>query len=160
MRPSASEEDHKSLSALLEELARGQGQTIVVDEVVDHFGRRAFGALLFIFAIPNLLPLPPGSTTVLGLPLVLIAPQLALGVPNLWLPRAVGRRGLKRSDLARAIDRFLPRLRRLERLLAPRLEWLFGAVGDRVIGAVCTVLAIVLIFMPSGLMGRPEVEKV
>jgi hypothetical protein len=151
MRPSDAEETHKSLSALLQELAEGESETILVDEVVDHFGRRAFGALMFIFAIPNLLPLPPGSTTVLGLPLVLIAPQLALGVPNLWLPRALGRRGIRRADLRRAIERFAPPLRRVERLLAPRMEWLFGAVGDRIIGLVCTVLAIVLILpIPLG----------
>jgi hypothetical protein len=151
MRDPAAEEDHRSLSALLQELNRGEADTILVDEVVDHFGRRAFGALLFIFALPNLLPLPPGSTTVLGLPLVLIAPQLALGVPNLWLPRALGRRAVRRADLRRAIDRFSPPLRRIERLLAPRLEWIFGPVGDRLVGLVCTVLAIVLILpIPLG----------
>lgn len=147
----APDEEHKSLSVLLQELGQGEDDVVLVDEVVDHFGRRAFGALMFIFAIPNLLPLPPGSTTVLGLPLVLIAPQLALGVPNLWLPKAVGRRGVRRADLRRAIDRFTPPLKRVERLLAPRLEWMFGAVGDRIVGLVCTVLAIVLILpIPLG----------
>ena len=45
----------------------------------------------------------------------------------------------------------LPRLAKLERLLAPRLGWLFGAWGDRVVGLVCTLLALVLILpIPLG----------
>src|SRR4051794_21867430 len=127
------DEPHKPISDLLEELGEGPGDTIVLDAVVDHFGRRAFGALLFIFAVPNLLPLPPGSTAVLGLPLVLIAPQLALGVRNLWLPRALGRRTVRRSDLKRIFGRLLPRQRKIERLLAPRQRWIFGRLGDRLI---------------------------
>lgn len=147
----AGDQEHKPISQLLEELGDGADGVVEMDAVVDHFGRRAFGALLFIFAIPNLLPLPPGSTTVLGLPLVLIAPQLALGVPNLWLPRALGRRGLRRSELKKLFARPLPRLKKIERLLAPRQGWVFGPVGDRVIGLVCAILALVLILpIPFG----------
>ena len=149
--PASPDETHKPLSVLLRELTEREGETILVDEVVDHFGRRAFAALLFIFAVPNLLPLPPGSTTILGLPLVLIAPQLVIGAPNLWLPRAVGRRPLKTRDLKRAFDKLLPRLVRIERWMAPRHGWLFGHVGDRIIGLVCTLLALVLILpIPLG----------
>ena len=144
-------EDAEPLSELLRQLVVREGDSISVDDVVDHFGHRAFGALLFILALPNLLPLPPGSTTVLGLPLVIIAPQLLLGLPNLWLPTAAGRRRLKRADLARGFERAAPALRRIERLLAPRLGWVFGAIGDRLVGLVCTVLAVVLILpIPFG----------
>jgi len=151
LRPADDDGPHKPISALLRELGEGPGEVIAIDSVVDHFGRRAFGALLFVFAVPNLLPLPPGSTTLLGLPLVLIAPQLALGVPNLWLPRALGRRGVRRGDLKRMLERPLPRLMKIERLLAPRLSWVFGRLGDRLIGLVCAVLAVVLILpVPFG----------
>jgi hypothetical protein len=148
---SADDGPHKPISALLRELGEGPGEVILLDSVIDHFGRRAFGALLFVFAVPNLLPLPPGSTTLLGLPLVLIAPQLALGVPNLWLPRALGRRRLRRGDLRKIIERALPQLMNIERLLAPRHGWVFGRLGDRMIGLVCALLAIVLILpVPFG----------
>jgi hypothetical protein len=108
---------------------------------------------LFVFSIPNLLPLPPGSSSVLGLPLVLGAPQLMIGSSHLWLPRTVGSRSVDRAALSKAFDRLLPRLARLERLLAPRLGWLFGTWGDRVVGLVCTLLALVLILpIPLGNM--------
>jgi hypothetical protein len=34
--------------------------------VLDAFGDRAFGALMLLFAAPNVLPLPPGMSAVLG----------------------------------------------------------------------------------------------
>jgi hypothetical protein len=145
------EEEAKPLSQLLRELAEPREGVIRVEEIVDRFGRRAFGGVLFAFAIPNLLPLPPGSSTVLGLPLVLVAPQVLFGGESLWLPPAVRRRGVDRRALGKGFDKLLPWLEKLERLLAPRLGWLFGAVGDRVIGLVCTLLALVLILpIPLG----------
>jgi hypothetical protein len=45
----------------------------------------------------------------------------------------------------------LPWLRRLEAVSRPRLPVLFGGVGQRVLGLVCTVFAIVLILpIPLG----------
>ncbi len=89
------------LSDLLSELFEQPGDQLRVKEMVDYFGHRAFGAVLFNFSVPNLLPLPPGSSTVLGLPLVLFAPQLAVGIRRPWLPRWLGERRLDRRCSAR-----------------------------------------------------------
>ena len=121
-----------------------------VRDIIDHFGHRAFGAVLFVFSVPNLLPLPPGSSTILGMPLVLIAPQLVLGARRPWLPRFIAERTIDRSTLAKAFAKVIPRLERIERLLAPRIGFLFGPVGDRVIGLICFVLALVLILPITG----------
>jgi hypothetical protein len=142
-----------SLSDLLRGLTDGPAGPIRVREMVDHFGHRAFGAMLFAFSVPNLLPLPPGSSAVLGLPLVLLAPQLALGVKSPWLPRFAAERTVDRQALARGFSRIIPRLEQLERLLTPRLPFLFGPVGDRLIGLVCFILALVLVLpIPLGNM--------
>ena len=142
-----------SLSDLLQTLIDQPGDRISVREMVDFFGHRAFGAVLFTFSVPNLLPLPPGSSTVLGLPLVLFAPQLALGVSRPWLPRWLGDRMLDRKVLKTGFEKLLPGLRKVERLSSPRLGVLFGPLGDRLIGLVCTLLALVLILpIPLGNM--------
>jgi hypothetical protein len=137
------------LSAILRELCTED--RITVGEIVDRFGRRAFGALLFIFSTPNLLPLPPGSSTLLGAPLVLLSPQVALGVHAPWLPRFVDDREISGTDLTRFFGRLLPAVERFEKISRPRLLFLFGAMGDRLIGLVCTLLALVLILpIPFG----------
>ena len=129
------------MSTVLRRLAGRMEGRVRLFDLVGSFGDRAFGALLLLFALPNLFPLPPGSSTVLGAPLILIAAQLALGKAALWLPQAVGNRSLAKRDLQRIADLSLPMLRRTERLLAPRLQML---LNDRLIGLACLVLAVVL----------------
>lgn len=146
-----SDPKHASLSELLTSLCEGPAGPISVRDIVDHFGHRAFGAVLFVFAVPNVLPLPPGSSGVLGAPLVLISPQLAIGRPRPWLPRAIADRTVNRSTLNQAFSKVIPSLERVEKLLAPRLGFLFGPVGDRIIGLVCFLLSAVLILpIPGG----------
>lgn len=143
----------EALSKVLRELwEEGSDDTpITIGEIVQRFGRRAFGALLFIFAIPNALPLPPGSSSILGLPLLLLAPQIAIGVRRPWLPKFIDKRHVRASDLERLLGAIIPRLEAIEKISRPRLAFMFGPIGDRIIGLVCTVLAIVLIFpIPLG----------
>jgi hypothetical protein len=140
-----------TLSALLLELADREGSRLSIDEVLAHFGRRAFGAALFIFAVPNLLPLPPGSSTVLGLPLLIISPQLMVGAKSPWLPRAVGARTVDLSVLRAACRKVAPWVERVERLTTRRLAFMFGFPGEIGIGLVCTLLAAILILpIPLG----------
>ena len=146
-------EESYSLSTLLTGLPGAGDGPMRVEDFVAHFGPRAFGALLFVFSIPNLLPLPPGSSTFLSLPLLLLAPQLALGARKPWLPRALRDKTIDRNLLQSIAQRATPWVRRAERLTTPRLTFLFGRPGDVVIGAVCTLLAAVLILpIPLGNM--------
>lgn len=154
MPPAAADpdEDVRSLAEILRDLCDGDGE-VTIGEIVEAFGRRAFGALLFVFSVPNLLPLPPGSSTVLGAPLVLLAPQVAIGVHAPWLPKKLKARRMARRDLNKAFDRLIPWLDRIEKASRPRLTWMFGPVGDRLIGLACTLLALVLILpIPLGNM--------
>lgn len=141
----------ESISAILRGLTEDPEGQVTVGEIIDRFGHRAFGALFFVFAAPNLLPLPPGSSTVLGAPLVLLSPQVAFGVRAPWLPRRIEARVVTGAELARALGRLLPWMERIERVSRPRLAGLFGPVGDRLIGLVCTLLSLVLILpIPLG----------
>lgn len=135
-------------------------EPLEIGQVAERLGRRSFGVMLFLFSTPNLLPLPPGSSTVLGAPLVLLSPQVAVGRRAPWLPRAVARRKLTPGALAVLNDRLIPLVERIERVSKPRLGFMFGSVGDRLIGLVCTVLSLLLIlpvpfgnFLPAAAVG-------
>lgn len=159
----------RPLSEVLRDISDDPEPEVTLGEVIDHFGGRAFGALLFVLAIPNLLPLPPGSTTVLGAPIAILAPQLALGVRSPWLPRFLDNRPIKRAWLKQAYDKVAPTLQRIEKVSSPRLLWLFSPWAERVLGLACTALAFVLILpiplgniMPSiviGLFGLALVQR-
>jgi hypothetical protein len=153
MSESTAPEAQLSLSVMLLALADLAQGPVSVARIIDYFGPRAFGAVLFVFAIPNVLPLPPGSTTVLGLPLLIIAPQLAFGRRRLWIPDALGRLSIDSAVLANICRRAAPWVARGERLTTPRLGFMFGVVGDVGIGAICSLLAAVLILpIPLGNM--------
>jgi hypothetical protein len=117
-------------------------------------GDRAYGVLLFVFAVPNALPVnAPGVSTVLGAPLLFLALQMILGLKAPWLPQAVMRRSVRRESFARAMNVAVPWIRQVEKLLQPRLTLLASGWFERVIGLVCAVMALLLMLpIPFGNM--------
>lgn len=149
--PQTATEASVPLSQILRALCSRPGEELSIGEIVENFGGRAFGAVIFVLAIPILLPFPPGLAGILGLPLLLIAPQLVLGVGSPWLPRVIARRTVRAADLRRAFVKVLPWIERLEAISRPRLGWMFGPLGDRMTGLLVTILTLLLILpIPLG----------
>jgi len=140
-----------TLSELLHGLAlQPDRERISVRDLIDALGDRALGALMFLFAVPNALPMPPGTSAVLGAPLVFLAAQLMFG-RRPWLPRVLSSRSMAQADFALLVRRIAPWLQRGERMLRPRLGWLARPPLEYAIGAVCLLLAIVLVLpIPLG----------
>jgi hypothetical protein len=138
------------LSAVLEDLV-GRRRDIALSELIEIFGARAFGAITLVFAVACALPLPPGSSTVLGAPLVLLTPQIALGRHSPWLPRRMRAHKVGADSLNHVCRRLIPWLQRIEKVSKPRLGALFSPVGLQAMGAICAALSIVLILpIPLG----------
>jgi hypothetical protein len=136
------------LSDILARLAEPATGSVTLGEVLAAVGERSFGALLVILAIPNMVAgLIPGLSILLGLPLLLVSLQLLIGADKPWLPRRLARLEIKRSDLRRIVERTRKALRRLERALRPRLEFLTAPWAERLIGLGCVALSI-LVFLP------------
>jgi len=143
----------RKLSAELYKLAEDTGrERISVGDLLTALGDRALGALLFIFAIPNVFPTPPGTSSILGAPLVFLAVQLAFGGAP-WLPAIVAKRSISHADFASIVRRIAPWLQRAERMLQPRWTWLTLPPMEYAIGAVCLALALILVLpIPFGNM--------
>lgn len=139
------------LSDVIEGFGEDERPVLTVGQMLEQFDSRAFGAMLLVFGLLNCLPLPPGSSTILSLPILLLAPQIAWGSDVPWLPRRLVEHPLKRDDLRGLFRRLTPIVRRMELVTRPRLKILFGPVGERLIGVVCTLLALVLVLpIPLG----------
>lgn len=141
---------------LSEVLTRIAGDTtrdrIAVGDLLKAMQERAFGPLMLVFALPNVLPTPPGTSSVLGAPLVFLAAQLALG-RRPWLPPIIARRSIARKDFAAFVAKATPWLAKAERLLRPRLGGLAHPPAEYVVGLMCFVLAVVLVLpIPLGNM--------
>ena len=125
-------------------------ERITVGDLLQALGDRALGALLFIFAVPNVMPVPPGVSTVLGAPLLFLSAQLMFGLRP-WLPAIVAKRSISREDLATLVRRVVPWLTRAEKLLRPRLRVLAAPPAEYLVGFVCLLLASILVLpIPLG----------
>lgn len=134
----------KRLSDVLREIVDdGDSPYITVGDLLRRLDGRAFGALMLIFAFPNILPAPPGLSGVLGLPLIYLSAQMMLGRTP-WLPPFIFNRSLSRDNFRSLIDRAGPVLTRVEKLLAQRWSSLTSQPAERLLGALCLVLSLML----------------
>jgi hypothetical protein len=130
---------------LIRQAAMVTSEHITLGDMAEFLGDRSIGGLLLVLALPMALPVPaPGISVVFGVPLIVISAQLALGYRRAWLPARLARRSVSRSAFLTIVDRILPTLRRLERIVRPRAGWLAGPWARGPVGIVCLVLAIII----------------
>jgi len=129
------------LAHILDEHA---GERLTLSELSARLRDRAWGGLLLIFAAINLLPLPPGATTITGLPLLAITAQLAAGRHRPWFPRKLDQRGIGNETLRRIAEKIAPWEQRIERILKPRMYALSNHRAARVMGAIGFLLSVIL----------------
>lgn len=134
----------RKLSVILQDLsADSSRQRVSLGEMMDAMEGRAYGALLLIFAFPNILPSPPGLAAVLGLPLIVLSFGMMLGRAP-WLPQFIRKRSVPRETFAAVFTRAAPWVEKAERLLRQRLPFLTWGIAQQVLGGVCLVLAVAL----------------
>lgn len=131
----------RRLSRIFADLAREAEDVVTVEQIRQALGDRSFATLLVFFACLNLLPFPPGSTLLLGIPLMLISLQMVRRDNTVWLPRFILRKSVGAEQFRLMTDRLVPRLEWIERMIRPRY-WPFArAHADRLIGLAALVLA-------------------
>ena len=151
---STSADDGASAAALarsLLDLAEApRPERIVVSELVGALGDRGPAVVALLLALPNVIPMPPGTSVLLGVPLLVLTLQMARG-GGARLPKLLAERSFARVDLA-------PALRRAAALLARggagrHLTLLASPWGVRLTGVVCSLLALIaLLPIPFGNM--------
>ncbi|WP_051330501.1 exopolysaccharide biosynthesis protein [Niveispirillum irakense] len=163
--------DHpkRTTDALFEAVQSGSSDRISIGELLDGLGDRAFGILLLLFALPTILPAPPGLSAITGLPIILFSVQMMLGSPHPWLPRFLRNRSFLRSDLMNILSKAEPWLRRVERISRPRLTGMVDGAQERVTGFVIFILSVILVLpiplgniFPSiaiGIMALAQMER-
>ncbi|MCG6121145.1 MAG: exopolysaccharide biosynthesis protein [Microvirga sp.] len=144
MRPTAVARMLRTSEILTRLAAQTEGERVSLFEILARIRARAFGVFLIVFAVPNLLPMPPGFSTIAGALILIVAIQLVIGRTSLWLPERLGYRSMQTRHLLRVIDWTVPKLRRIERLSRPRFVWLTRIAARRPIGVLIVVLASIM----------------
>jgi hypothetical protein len=130
---------------LMRQAATVTSERVTLGDMAEFLGDRSIGGLLLVLALPMALPVAAvGISVLFGVPMIVISAQLALGCRRAWLPARLARRSVPRSTFLTIVDRILPTLRRLERIVRPRAGWLAGPWARVPVGMICLVLAIII----------------
>lgn len=141
-----------SLPILRTSRAQHRAGTLTLGTLLTALGEASFGWSIVLFSLLTLLPLPPGTTLITALPLLVTTGQMMLGYPYVRLPGPLARLKLDPAKLRRVLLGLRPVTRRLERILRPRYTALFARHNERPVGAFLFVIAFAL-FLPVPFSG-------
>lgn len=113
-------------------------------DLIHGLGDRSFGWCIVLFALISMLPMPIGSTMITSIPLILLTGQMALGLPQVWLPGWVMRRQVSRKRFQRRVLWFGPLIRPIERIVRPRYGAIFTPRVERGLGVFLLFVAVAL----------------
>lgn len=146
-----------SLNDVLDEIvetADGQpdSQPLTFGDLLDSVGRRSYGPLLLLIGLFSISPATalPGLTWFAAAFTLLVAGQMALGLPTIWLPSAARNVRIGRRDVRDGVKKGRSTARWVDHLLRQRLELLSRPPFVNVV-ALCVVAAALITF-PLGLV--------
>lgn len=135
----------KEASDVLQEVITNNKNThISFLEIKTSIHERGFGLLLLFFALPLSIPLPipPGITAIPGIPLVMFSIQMLRGMDSPWLPQWLGKKTIKKETLVFLLNKATPYLKKVEKLMHPRLSFASSKKGEQIVGFFCLMFSI------------------
>lgn len=125
-------------------VANHAADTITFGDIMIALHERGFAFLMAIFVLPNCVPvpIPPGGSTILSIPVLFLAIQMAFGKQAPWLPHWLKDKSIKRATLALVIEKIAPRMKRIERILKRRLFPRDPDVMEKLVGTFAVLFGI------------------
>lgn len=127
--------------------------SICLEQVLDQFGRRAYGPLLLVIGLISISPatLVPGATSIFATITLLIALQLLFHRAHPWLPKFALRMQLSERKLESFIRFCRPATRVIDKVIRPRFTILSEQPGVTLIAMLVVFAALItypLSFIP------------
>lgn len=140
----------KTLLQTIEALAeRAPEDGFSLRAIFDQLDESAFGAGLFLLALPCCIPFLYGVPQVVSLPMMALAAQMAMGREQPWMPDKLGDRKIDRKGLTQMAAGGRKWLGWIERIVRPRFTVITGKRSERVIGLfLCVFCASILVPLP------------
>ncbi|BDG75695.1 exopolysaccharide synthesis ExoD-like protein [Wolbachia endosymbiont of Culex quinquefasciatus JHB] len=140
-------EDKKLASDILKEVAdtnNNDNDKVTLFDIKTALHERGFGILIIIFSLPLSVPIPvpPGYTTILSIPLILFSLQLLFGFDSPWMPNWLERKSFQRSTLALVVEKTSPTLKKIEKFMKPRMSFIFRGPGENILAFIMLLCAL------------------
>lgn len=116
---------------------------VSLGELMQVMHERGFGILLVIFVLPNCVPIPaPGVVSLTAIPLLFLSWQMLMGRDYPWLPSWIQNKTIRRTLLAKIVEKASPVMRKIEKLLRPRVSFATSETGEKIVGAFCFLFSL------------------
>ena len=150
--------NHRSTSEALVAIVRAfPGTQMRLQDLMDGLGERSFGFVLLLFGVLSAIAIIPGLATITAIPLLFFGLQMLAGYRTPWLPRSISERSFPKADLLATIERAVPWMRWVETICKPRWQFLIGRFGERLLGLLVFILALVIALPGPGTNFAPGV---
>jgi len=115
-----------------------------ISELMNDFHENGILLAMVFFALPVAVPLPypPGFTTIMGVPLIILSIQMLVGSKKVRLPEKVNHYELKNSTLKAISDKIVPIIEAIEKYIKPRLSFARSVYCEQFVGLICLIAAI------------------
>ncbi|AHY59518.1 exopolysaccharide biosynthesis protein [Stenotrophomonas rhizophila] len=123
-------------------------ERLLLGKILQDLQQSAFGVFLFVAILPAFIPIPGVGGAVSGPLILLIGGQMLFGLRRPWLPKFIANRGPKRGTMHRFLARIDGPLRRLDKLLKPRLPTLLVPLPAHALTGLLLILVAVLLSLP------------
>ena len=136
--------DTTFVSEILKKVGQKQkGGKTKISELMEDFHENGILLAMIFFSLPVAIPLPypPGFTTVMGIPLMILSIQMLLGNKKVSLPQKINDYELKNSTLRAISDKVVPRLVSVEKYVKPRFSFAKSVYCEQFIGFISLLAA-------------------
>lgn len=137
--------DTQAASKTLEKLGlKAKDGTTSISELLADFHENGIVLAMIFFALPVAVPLPypPGFTTLMGTPLIVLAVQLLLGYQKVSLPAKITSYQLRNSVLIMISNKVVPWLQKIEQYVKPRWGFAQSVYCEQLVGFMSLICAI------------------
>lgn len=132
------------LLSIIEQMRKEE--SLIFYDIIAMLQGRAFGLAIVLLCIPNCLPIPniAGLSAITGIPIIIIGLEMLAGRSQIWFPSVLGKRRVPSRRIAALLEHTVSSIRKIEKLLHPRLLMISEPIPRRLLGGVLAILASIM----------------
>ncbi len=129
-------------------IERSATQSVTLAELLAETSEQSFGLVMALLALPFLLPMPPGVSTISGSGCILLGLQMMAGWKAPWLPKRIAALKLPSAFMGRLLRVVQSITKLLEKFVRPRMPWLANNSSIWRLNGLCICWLAVLLMLP------------
>jgi hypothetical protein len=129
-------------------IERSANQPVTLAELLEETSEQSFGLVMALLALPFLLPMPPGVSTISGSGCILLGLQMMAGWKAPWLPNRVAQLKFPQAFMAKLLKVVQSISKLLEKFVRPRMPWLANNPSIWRLNGLCICWLAFLLMLP------------